>query len=206
MSRKIYIGFYWTLPVPWVQFDTLPKDADAAAKASRTIRYQRDLVRRWIRDEGGTLVAERVFLELAPDRASEHVNDAVRELAKLRKDTGAEIVHVRFQERHDARPHRHLAEALSREGLPETGLHPDATMMDGEEFDPIAHFRAWKTLRDAHIAGKPGIVVTLKAETHLLREAGMSWKQVAEDLNTRGVRTLNGKPWTADNVRKFCAV
>lgn len=35
-----YIGFYWTLPVNWAGFTTLPSDADAAAKVSCTIRYQ----------------------------------------------------------------------------------------------------------------------------------------------------------------------
>lgn len=40
-----YIGFYWTLPVNWAGFTTLPADADEAAKGSLTIRYQVDLVR-----------------------------------------------------------------------------------------------------------------------------------------------------------------
>ena len=39
------VGFYWTLPVPWAGFTDLPKDIDAAVKASRTIRYQVQRVR-----------------------------------------------------------------------------------------------------------------------------------------------------------------
>ena len=45
------VGFYWTLPVPWVRFTSLPKAVDDAAKLSRTIRYQRDLIRRYAADE-----------------------------------------------------------------------------------------------------------------------------------------------------------
>ena len=40
------VGFYWTLPVPWAGFTDLPTDVDEAAAQSRTIRYQRDLIRR----------------------------------------------------------------------------------------------------------------------------------------------------------------
>ena len=44
------VGFYWTLPVPWAGFTSLPKAVDDAAKLSRTIRYQRDLIRRYAAD------------------------------------------------------------------------------------------------------------------------------------------------------------
>ena len=65
------VGFYWTLPVPWAGFTKLPKDIEEAAKASRTIRYQCELIRRYARDNGYRLVDEKVFLEIEPDRGSE---------------------------------------------------------------------------------------------------------------------------------------
>ncbi len=41
-----FLGLYWTLPVPWAGFTSLPKDAKAAAAQSRTIAYPRERVRR----------------------------------------------------------------------------------------------------------------------------------------------------------------
>lgn len=205
MTRKNFVGFYWTLQVPWVSFTDLPQDVDAAAEASRTIRYQRDLVRRWVKDNGGTLVAERVFLELAPDRASEYVMPAINELAKLCSEKGLELVHVDFQDRHHSRPHPFLRDALARARIDALGLKPEPIMIDGETFDPIEHFREWSKLKKAHVEGKPAVAESLRGEIHRLREYGCSWKRVADDLNARGLKTLNGKPWTSDNLRKFAA-
>ena len=39
----------------------------------RAVAYQRERIRRWLKEEGGTLVHEEVFLELAPDRGSEQL-------------------------------------------------------------------------------------------------------------------------------------
>ena len=33
-----FFGFYWTLPVNWTGFQSLPRNVDEAADASRTIR------------------------------------------------------------------------------------------------------------------------------------------------------------------------
>jgi hypothetical protein len=58
------VGFYWTQPVPWARFTALPQDVEAAAKASRTIRYQREAVHREARKNHWELVDEVVYLEL----------------------------------------------------------------------------------------------------------------------------------------------
>ena len=65
------VGFYWTLPVPWTGFTSLPSDIDEAAKVSRTIRYQRNTIRRYAKVEGYRLIHEEVFLEIKPDRGSD---------------------------------------------------------------------------------------------------------------------------------------
>lgn len=83
-----FIGLYWTLPVPWAGFVNLPDDPDAAAAASRTIRYQVERVRRWVKDQKGTLVAERVFLELQPDRGSEQIVPEIDRLLVLAEKKG----------------------------------------------------------------------------------------------------------------------
>ncbi len=52
------VGFYWTLPVPWAGFTELPKDVDRAAEFSRTIRYQREIIRRYAREHHLQLIHE----------------------------------------------------------------------------------------------------------------------------------------------------
>ena len=58
-----YVGVYWTLPVNWAGFRALPLDVDAAAAASRTIRYQRERVRGWVR---GARVRAGAALRVSP--------------------------------------------------------------------------------------------------------------------------------------------
>lgn len=97
MQRR-YIGFYWTLPVPWAGFVSLPRDVDSAAEQSRTIRYQRDLVRRWVRQDGGFLVQEVARMESAPDRTSEAFARELEPLLRTCRGDHAQIVIVNFEE------------------------------------------------------------------------------------------------------------
>lgn len=59
-GKPRFVGFYWTLPMPHEGFKELPEDTEAAAKASRTVRYQRERVRLHVEAEGGVLVGEAV--------------------------------------------------------------------------------------------------------------------------------------------------
>jgi hypothetical protein len=70
---KDYLGFYWTLPVNWRNFHSLPANVDDAAKASRTIRYQREVISRYVTEHGGTLAGEIAFIDVQPDRATDMV-------------------------------------------------------------------------------------------------------------------------------------
>jgi hypothetical protein len=71
-----FVGFYWTLPVNWSDFRSLPSDVKVATAKSRTIRYQRALVRNWVRDEPpAELVDEIAFMDTRPDRATEAVKE-----------------------------------------------------------------------------------------------------------------------------------
>lgn len=70
MSTPKFIGVYWTRPVPWAGFITLSCDVETAAMQSRTIRYQREAVMRYVKDVRGVLEREVALLELAPDRAT----------------------------------------------------------------------------------------------------------------------------------------
>ena len=81
--KRLYAGVYWTLPVNWADFRDLPvEDIDAAAAASKTIRYQRECVRRYVRDEGGELAAEIAFMETRTDRATDAVRDGSLQFLK----------------------------------------------------------------------------------------------------------------------------
>lgn len=75
-----YFGFYWTLPVPWVGFTSLPDNVDEAEAASRTIRYSRQSVKAFVKEQGGTLVSggEKVCMELSPDRVAESLQMNLR--------------------------------------------------------------------------------------------------------------------------------
>ena len=91
------VGFYWTLPVPWAGFTTLPEDIDAAAKESRTIHYQCELIRRYAKGRNYQLVAEKVFLEIAPDRGSQYIRDALRPLKAICREQSAAFLYVDFR-------------------------------------------------------------------------------------------------------------
>lgn len=123
--------------MPWAGFTVLPSDVDRAAKDSRTIRYQRDLVRRHAGENGLVRIDVAVFLELAPDRSSAEIAAAVRQPLALSGGSGALVLWVHFAVAAGWRarlPLRTGLEALGRQSLPIT---PDPIRIDGMLFDPI---------------------------------------------------------------------
>ena len=83
------------------------------------------------------------------------------------------------------------------------GLSPDPLTIDGEEFDPARHFTAWRK--------KDGTAMTLlrldaqeglRAALAEVPDGNGRWQAVAGLLNGRGIRTIQGGTWTAENVRK----
>lgn len=195
--RRAYIGIYWTRPVPWVGFNTLSPDADIAVRQSRTICYQREVVRRYVREAGGVLEHEVALLELAPDRATP---ESATELARVVAGAAPEaiFISVEFSENRGWRPHPFL-----RDGLPlgrTLALPPEPILIEGQIFDPIQHFRGWRALEKAHSAGKAGHRAAILAALEGLPEG---WSSRAAALNAAGYRTNGGKGWTADNLRKF---
>lgn len=103
------VGFYWTLPVPWAGFTKLPNDINEAAKASRTIRYQRDLIRHYAKDEGYCLVHEEVFLEIEPDRGSELIPEPLAKVETICRTKDATLLYVDFSEVQRWRSHMVLS-------------------------------------------------------------------------------------------------
>lgn len=107
---ETFIGFYWTLPVRWAGLNQLPAQpgrkywdcVDEAAAKSQTLRYQRELVRTWIKRSAlqGQLVREFVFIETQPDRISTGVHEVLDVVAPLcaRNDDpkGPKLIYVDF--------------------------------------------------------------------------------------------------------------
>ena len=120
-----YVGVYWTLPVNWAGFRDLPSDANAGAAASRTIRYQRERVRGWVREQGGTLLGEVAFMDTRTDRTTDAARDVLRRVTPTYAGKGATQLAVHFHEVHHWRHNPFLHEAAEELGIEVIGLSPD---------------------------------------------------------------------------------
>lgn len=201
--RDAYVGIYWTLPVNWAGFRDLPPDVDAAAAASKTIRYQRERVRRHVRDSGGRLIDEIAFMDTRTDRATDAVRDVLQRNAPAFLASRPTLLTVRFEEASQWRPNPFVHGAARELGLSLIGLPPDALLIDGQVFDPARHFRAWRRSDATETArlrleAEDGLRAAL-AETP---DADGRWRIVAAMLNARKVKTTRGVEWTPEGVRK----
>lgn len=201
MWKQRFIGIYWTRPVPWAGFAELSPDIDVAVTQSRTIRYQRDVIRRYVKEVGGELEREVALLELAPDRATPESALALERIVAT-ASSEAMFLSVEFSAERGWRPHPFI-----RDGLPShrtLGLPPDPIPIDGKLFDPAAHFAEWRAAEKDHVQSKPAHRnAILKAlEPH----SNSTYQQLAADLNSNNLLTHGGKDWTADNLRKFLGV
>lgn len=204
MKRKAVGGFYWTLPVPWAGFTALPSDIEGAAAASRTIRYQRALIRAHAAAQGYDLIHEQAFLEIDPDRGSAVIVEALEKAAAIcRKDDAALLV-VNFSGVRQWRGHDPLEDWLQRfdHALP---IEAAPIMVDGEMFDPHAHFAQWRAGQRAWSEGKHERAEQALRRAQELRANGMKNPAIAHYLNEEGLRSLSGRPWTAESLRKFLA-
>jgi hypothetical protein len=197
-----YLAFYWTLPVNWAGFTALPHDADEAAKASRTIRYQVERVRRWVKDEKGHILREVVFMETRPDRGTDAIQSEIRRLLTDAEKTQAEVVLVDFAQAFGWRPHGPLFNMIGAAGNCVL-LPPEPALIDGKWWNPVEHFRAWREVDYAHQIAKDGLKDATLSTMADLKSDGASYASIAGHLNDMGMKTVNGRLWTADNVRKF---
>lgn len=196
------IGFYWTLPVPWAGFTTLSANVDEAARQSRTIRYQRALIRRHAKENRMDLVHEAVFLEISPDRGSAAVKEALQAIAALVEANEATVLVVDFAAVQNWRSHRPLRDEAGDFGLTLEMVYPDEITIDGKPFDPALHFEDWRQRQADWRAGKSARLSTALARATELRCAGASLAKTAATLNAEGLQSPTGKPWIADNLRK----
>lgn len=211
---KKAVGFYWTLPVPWISepFTQLSSDVEQAAKESRTIRYQREVVRRWARQSNIEISKEGVYLELEPDRAGSSWHDfnngmpsELYEIVDYCRKENAEILYVDFGAFIHQRSHLVMNEKLRESGISHVGIWPDENSIeiDGELFNPEDHFRnwrdrhhEWKKMRHERQEEVAQVALSLRRKAHKLSD-------IANTLNRYGLPTPHNKKWTTDNLRKF---
>ncbi|MGD9510890.1 MAG: hypothetical protein AB7I59_01010 [Geminicoccaceae bacterium] len=199
------VGFYWTLPVPWAGFTRLPADIDAAAQASRTIRYQRELVRRYAARFDFRLVHEGVFLEVEPDRGSPYILAALAAVASDCRTHSADLLVVDFSEAQGWRSHPPMQDWCAAQGIGLVPVWPDEIELDGAPFDPVEHFRQWRQRQKDWSAAKLERGRHARLRAMQLRQQGLSYRSTAEILNQECFLSLTGRPWTADNLRKLLA-
>lgn len=196
-----YFAFYWTLPVPWVGFTSLPDDIDAAEDASRTIRYSRQMARAHVKAQGGQIVpgGEVARIELAPDRGSPEIGAEFGRLLDMAAKCGARVVIVDFSGHNSWRGHKYLGEHYRHPCCEVIHASHDDVHLAG--FNPYDHFEGWRERTRAKIAAKSDH--RAKVLGALAEIDGASFSSRAAALNETGLTTHGGKPWTADNLRKF---
>ena len=197
------VGFYWTLPVPWAGFTSLPKTVDDAAKLSRTIRYQRDRIRQYARDSRFELVYEKVFLEVYPDRGSKQMLEPLQKVKSICEAKNAVLLFVDFWEINRWRDHDYLRNWLDNAGIETHRISPDAIMIDQKSFDPHAHFANWRNKQSEWTLGKERRKQMALARAQQLQDGGKKNDEIAEALNSEKLRSPTGRPWTEDNIRKL---
>lgn len=199
--NRAYVGFYWTLPVRRIGFRALPKDVDAAAKRSRTVRYQRDFVRHWVKGENGRLVHEAIFVEVDPDRASDAIESALDKALAICRDKQATLVYVDFGHLHGWRKHAPMEAWLNAHAEESAYVSLDAVPFAG--FDPYRHFERWRARDAIWRANKGRRIEVARIRATQVRAEGASFQKVAETLNADGLVTVTGRPWTRETIRKL---
>ena len=201
-----YVGFYWTLPIPSVGFLKLSDDPDVAATQSKTIKYQREVIKEWVAEEGGLLIREITFLETQSDRGTDAVIHYVQQAARICRENEATLLYVDFRQMCGWRPHQELTYAIEEEQIASVPVWPshETIMIDGKPFHPARHFKDHRMQHEKEAARRHDVAIK-----RLLKEAGNVSPGrgrnalIAEKLNAEGVQTFQGgRPWTADNVKK----
>ena len=203
-----WVGLYWTLPVHWAGFRDLPPSVEAAAAASRTIRYQRRRAQQHVGEQGGRMAGEIAFMDTRPDRATDAVRDVLRRhapaLAPSLAAARPTLLTVRFDQAQRWRPNPFIRQVAEELGLPLLDLPPDPVVIDGAVFDPARHFGAWRRRDESAMARlRLEAAEGLRAALDLVPEGPGRWQAIAGRLNDAGTRTIRGGGWTAENVRKL---
>jgi hypothetical protein len=207
---RTFVGFAWTYALPAYGFTTLPRDPEAAAKASRTIAYQRARIRAHVAECKGSLLAEAVYLEPG-DRPSDAIVPDLVALLQVAEKHDAQLLFVDFAAESGWRQNSYIVRQIAEAPVSSLGLSPDPMPLEGLGlFDPIGHFKAVRAL----LAGPDGpgreadrARVLAERVAATLEAAGVDGAanptQGAAALNQAGLATVRNRPWTADTLRRF---
>ena len=165
-----------------------------AAAISRTIRYQRAQILRHAASQKRAIQAEAAFLENAADRGTVEVADEIA--ATVRKRPDLTPILIDFSDPSGWRRHHELRERMVSAGA--EFLPAEPAFVDGQQFDPVEHFRRWAEQWSDHAGSKEEHRETIMAALKDVPPTG----RVAY-LNDLDLLTHTGKEWTADNLRKF---
>ena len=208
---RAFVGFYWTLPVPWAGFVKLATNVDEAARTSKTIRYQVERVRGWMRNQkDAELIDEIVFIDIRPDRATEALLEVIKRARIKHAQRNATLVYVDFSTRKLWRSSEYLRgdwdepENIDFIWKPGQVERLEPVPLDGAwKFDPIEHFVGWRKEEKAKRNRFWNDTVPTLVDLLLLStENDGRWASIAEQLNAQGKRTATGRHWTAEAVRK----
>lgn len=166
------------------------------------MRYQRELVRRYVHEEGGKLIDEVAFMDLQPDRGTGAVVHALEAVRQRCTSGGATLLSVDFAEELGWRPHQPLKQFIRDNSFDFLPLRPDPIMLDGQCFDPVEHFQSWRLLEGQHQERRRSALSALIAMSSTCAEGRGRAEKIAHELNAAGHSTTTGRPWTAENVRK----
>lgn len=197
------VGFYWTLPVTWANFVDLPSEVETAAKSSRTIRYQMEMIRRYAKTHGYDLIREEIFIEIAPDRGSALIQDSLNAIEKECREQDATVLIVDFSQVQNWRRHGFMDDWFHKTDLKIDKLDPDPLITAEWSFYPQKHFSEWKERQFEWISSKPEREAVALARAKELKSSGLSFSAVADALNAAETPSLSGKRWSESGVRGF---
>lgn len=203
--KRSAVGFYWTLPVPWAGFSKLPDDIEDAARASRTIAFQRTLIHTFAQRNHLTLVHEAAFLEINPDRGSPLIHQALDKAGDRCRELSAVLLFVDFSAVQGWRSHEPMLQWLREAEIDTLPIEAEPVTLSGKVFDPYQHFSEWRAKQREWTDGKEKRAEIAYQRAMGLRANGFRNPEIARALNEEGIRSLSGKPWTSDGIRKFLA-
>ena len=84
-------------------------------------------------------------------------------------------------------------------------LSPEPALIDGKWWNPVEHFRACREVDYAQQTAKESLRDTALSTFSNRKADGASFAASAPKVNDMGIKAVNGRTWTLNNVRKFMA-
>lgn len=151
------------------------------------------------------MIHREAFLEIQPDRGTDLILEPPEKVEPLFRTHDATLHYVDFWAAQDWRSHGFLRGWIARTSIDTEAVPPETVPIDGKDFDPQAHFADWRERQYEWAASKTARAKARYREASQLCDEGLRFAAVAQRLNPDGMPNRTGRPWTADNLRKFTA-